>query len=170
MSGSMNRATLIGHLGQDPEIRRTQDGRPIATLSIATSESWRDKTTGDRKEVTEWHRVVIFNEALCGVVEKFLKKGSQVFIEGQIKTRKWQDKDGQDRYSTEIVLQGYNAILTMLGKGDGSGYKPGGNGAGDYGYDGDRAAGSTSKPTTGSTGGSFARDMDDDIPFAPEWR
>jgi single-strand DNA-binding protein len=174
MSGSMNRATLLGHLGGDPEIRRTQDGRPIATFSLATSEQWKDRNTGEKKEATEWHRIVVFNEALAGVVEKYLKKGAQVLIEGQIKTRKWQDKDGQDRYSTEIVLQGFNATLTMTGGGGGgSGYKPGGNGAGDYGYDGDRAAGASSAPasrSSGPTSGSFARDMDDDIPFAPEWR
>lgn len=170
MSGSMNRATLFGHLGGDPEIRRTQDGRPIATFSLATSESWRDKTSGEKREATEWHRVVIFNEALCGIAEKYLKKGAQVLIEGQIKTRKWQDKDGQDRYSTEIVLQGYNATLNMAGGGGGSGYKPGGNGASDYGSDPDRAAGRPASQSNTATGGSFAHDMDDDIPFAPEWR
>lgn len=170
MSGSLNKVTLIGNLGADPEIRRTQDGRPIANLKIATSETWRDKTTGDKREKTEWHRVVIFNEGLCKVVEQYLEKGAKVYIEGQLATRKWQDKDGQDRYSTEIVLQGFNSVLLMLNRKDGSGYKPGGDGPGDYGYDSDRASGTTAKPSTGATGGSFARDMDDDIPFAPEWR
>lgn len=123
MSGSLNKSTLIGNLGQDPEIRRTQDGRPIANLTIATSETWRDRNTGERKEKTEWHRVVIFNEGLCKVVEQYVHKGDKVYIEGQLATRKWQDQNGQDRYSTEIVLQGFNAGLTMLsGRREGSGY------------------------------------------------
>ena len=114
MAGSVNKVILIGNLGADPEIRRTQDGRPIANLRVATSESWRDKTTGERKEKTEWHRVVIFNEGLCKIVEQYLKKGSKVYLEGALQTRKWQDKDGHDRYSTEVVLQGFNSQLTML--------------------------------------------------------
>jgi single-strand DNA-binding protein len=114
MSGSINKAILIGHLGADPEIRRTQDGRPIANLRLATSESWRDKNSGERKEKTEWHRVVIFNEGLCKIAEQYLKKGSKVYLEGAIQTRKWQDKDGQDKYSTEIVLQGFGSQLVML--------------------------------------------------------
>ena len=105
---------LIGNLGADPEIRRTQDGRPIANLRVATSESWRDKTTGERREKTEWHRVVIFNEGLCKIVEQYLKKGSKVYLEGALQTRKWTDKDGHERYSTEVVLQGFNSQLTML--------------------------------------------------------
>ena len=109
MAGSVNKVILIGNLGADPEIRRTQDGRPIANLRVATSESWRDKTTGERKEKTEWHRVVIFNEGLCQIVEQYLKKGSKVYLEGALQTRKWQDKDGQDKYSTEVVLQGFNS-------------------------------------------------------------
>lgn len=120
MSGSVNKCILIGNLGADPEIRRTQDGRPIANLRIATSESWRDKQTGERKEKTEWHRVVIFNEGLCKVVEQYLLKGAKVYIEGQLQTRKWQDQSGQDRYSTEIVLQAFNGVLTMLGSPNGS--------------------------------------------------
>ncbi|KQY20757.1 single-stranded DNA-binding protein [Rhizobium sp. Root483D2] len=173
MSGSVNKVTLIGNLGADPEIRRTQDGRPIANLNIATSETWRDKTSGERKEKTEWHRVVIFNEALCKVVEQYVKKGDKVYIEGQLQTRKWQDNHGQDRYSTEVVLQGYSASLVMLsGKREGSGYRAGGDGAGDYGYDADRAAGASSSrsQSSGTNGGSYASDMNDDIPFAPEWR
>src|SRR3954469_10123298 len=114
MAGSVNKVILIGNLGKDPEIRRTQDGRPIANLSVATSESWRDKTSGERKEKTEWHRVVIFNEGLCKIVEQYLKKGSKVYLEGALQTRKWQDKDGHDKYSTEVVLQGFNSQLTML--------------------------------------------------------
>jgi single-strand DNA-binding protein len=121
MSGSVNKVILVGKLGADPEIRRTQDGRPIANLNVATSESWRDKNSGERKEKTEWHRVVIFNEGLCKVAEQYLKKGASVYIEGSLGTRKWQDKDGQDRYSTEITLQGFNSTLTMLdGPGGGS--------------------------------------------------
>ncbi len=115
MAGSVNKVILIGNLGADPEIRRTQDGRPIANLNIATSETWRDRNSGERKEKTEWHRVVIFNEGLCKVAEQYLKKGSTVYIEGQLQTRKWTDKEGQDRYSTEVVLQGFNSTLTMLG-------------------------------------------------------
>ena len=114
MAGSVNKVILIGNLGADPEIRRTQDGRPIANLRVATSESWRDKTTGERKEKTEWHRVVIFNEGLCKIVEQYLKKGSKVYLEGALQTRKWTDKDGHERYSTEVVLQGFNSQLTML--------------------------------------------------------
>ena len=114
MAGSVNKVILVGNLGKDPEIRRTQDGRPIANLSIATSETWRDKNTGERKEKTEWHRVVIFNEGLCKVVEQYLKKGAKVYIEGALQTRKWTDKDGVEKYSTEVVLQGFNSALTML--------------------------------------------------------
>ena len=114
MAGSVNKVILIGNLGADPEIRRTQDGRPIANLRIATSESWRDKATGERKEKTEWHRVVIFSEGLCKIVEQYLKKGSKVYIEGQLQTRKYNDKDGVEKYSTEVVLQNFNSTLTML--------------------------------------------------------
>ena len=111
MAGSVNKVILIGNLGKDPEIRRTQDGRPIANLSVATSESWRDKATGERREKTEWHRVVIFNEGLCRIAEQYLKKGSKVYLEGSLQTRKWQDQSGQDKYSTEVVLQGFNSQL-----------------------------------------------------------
>lgn len=170
MSGAVNKVILIGNLGADPEIRRTQDGKPIANLNIATSESWRDRNSGERKEKTEWHRVVIFNEGLCKVAEQYLKKGSTVYVEGQLQTRKWQDKDGQDRYSTEIVLQGFNSTLTMLG---GAPDKPDRSG-GDYGA---ASGGSSRQPETekansygGAPAGGYSRDMDDDIPFAPEWR
>ena len=111
---SVNKVILIGSLGADPEIRRTNDGRPIANLRIATSETWRDKASGERKEKTEWHTVTIFFEGLCKVAEQYLRKGSKVYLEGQLQTRKWQDKDGNDRYSTEVVLQGFNATLVML--------------------------------------------------------
>lgn len=133
MAGSINRVFLIGNLGADPEIRRTQDGRPIANLRIATSESWRDKSTGERKEKTEWHTVVIFSEPLCKVAEQYLRKGSKVYIEGGLQTRKWQDKDGKDRYSTEVVLQGFNCALTML---DGKS-EQGGRSTADNSQDGD---------------------------------
>ena len=122
MAGSVNKVILVGNLGKDPEIRRTQDGRPIANLRIATSETWRDKTTGERREKTEWHSVVVFNEGLCRVVEQYVKKGAKLYIEGALQTRKWQGQDGQDRYSTEIVLQGFNSVLTMLdARGGGAG-------------------------------------------------
>jgi single-strand DNA-binding protein len=114
MSGSLNKVILIGHLGRDPDIRSTQDGREIANLSLATSESWKDKGSGERKEKTEWHRVVIFSEGLVGVAKKFLKKGSRLYIEGQLQTRKWTDKDGAEKYSTEVVMQGFGASLVLL--------------------------------------------------------
>lgn len=120
MAGSVNKVILVGNLGADPEIRRTQDGKPIANLRIATSDSWKDKNTGERKERTEWHQVVIFSEGLCKVAENYLHKGAKVYIEGQLQMRKWQDKSGIERYSTEVILQGFNATLVMLdGKKDG---------------------------------------------------
>ena len=128
MAGSVNKVILVGNLGKDPEIRRTQDGRPIANLSIATSETWRDKGTGERKEKTEWHRVVIFSEPLCKIVEQYLKKGAKVYIEGALQTRKWTDQSGVEKYSTEVVLQGFNSTLTML---DGRS----GGGGGSFGSD-----------------------------------
>ena len=114
MSGSVNKVILVGNVGADPEIRRTQDGRAIANIRLATSESWRDKNTGERREKTEWHRVVVFNEGLCKVVEQYVKKGSKVYIEGQLQTRKWTDQSGVEKYSTEVVLQGFGGTLTML--------------------------------------------------------
>lgn len=169
MSGSVNKVILIGHTGADPEIRRTQDGRPIASLRLATSESWRDRSSGERREKTEWHSIVVFNEGLCKVVEQYVKKGAKLYVEGQIQTRKWQDQSGNDRYTTEIVLQGFNSTIQMLSS-NGSGYRPGGE-PDDYGLDGDRAAGASARGFGGGApGGSFSRDLDDDIPFAPEWR
>jgi single-strand DNA-binding protein len=160
MAGSVNKVILVGNLGKDPEIRRTQDGRPIANLSVATSESWRDKATGERKEKTEWHRVVIFNEGLCRVAEQYLKKGAKVYLEGQLQTRKWQDKDGQDKYSTEVVLQGFNSQLTMLDK-SGSGSDMGAGGSSeDFG-----SAGPTSRKPAMAGAGGRRDDMDDEIPF-----
>lgn len=152
MSGSVNKVILVGNLGADPEIRQTKDGRPVAQLSVATSENWKDRNTGERRERTEWHRVVVFSEGLCRVCEQYLKKGAKVYIEGQLQTRKWQDQSGADRYSTEIVLQGFNSTLTMLdGKGDGGG----------------RSA-PASNPPAQSHGGDYT--LDDCIPFSPEWR
>ncbi|PKQ02679.1 MAG: single-stranded DNA-binding protein, partial [Alphaproteobacteria bacterium HGW-Alphaproteobacteria-12] len=151
MAGSVNKVILIGNLGADPEIRRTQDGRPIANLRIATSESWRDKNTGERREKTEWHRVVVFNEGLCKVIEQYVKKGSKVYIEGALQTRKWTDQSGQERYSTEVVLQGFNSTLTMLdSKGGGS---SSGGGGGDYGSGSDDFGGGSSGGGGGSRGG-----------------
>src|ERR1700722_826233 len=140
MAGSVNKVILIGNLGKDPEIRRTQDGRPIANLSIATSESWRDKNSGERKEKTEWHNVVIFNDQLAKVAEQYLKKGMKVYVEGQLQTRKWQDQTGADKYTTEVVLQKFRGELQMLdarGQGEGGqvgGYSGGGSSRGsDFG-------------------------------------
>ncbi|MBA4210788.1 MAG: single-stranded DNA-binding protein [Parvibaculum sp.] len=157
MAGSVNKVILVGNLGADPEIRRTQDGRPIANLRIATSESWRDKNTGERKEKTEWHRVVVFNEGLCKVIEQYVKKGSKVYIEGALQTRKWTDQSGQERYSTEVVLQGFNSTLTML-----DGRSGGGSGGGDYGGSDDYGSSSSSG---GGGRGNFSQDLDDEIPF-----
>ena len=165
MAGSVNKVILIGNLGADPEIRRTQDGRPIANLRIATSESWRDKNTGERKEKTEWHRVVIFNEGLCKVVEQYVKKGSKVYIEGALQTRKWQDKDGQDRYSTEVVLQGFNSTLTMLDGRSGGGGSSGGDMGDDFGSSGPSASRERKPAMAGGGGGRRGDDMDDEIPF-----
>ncbi|MDC7784825.1 single-stranded DNA-binding protein [Rhodoplanes sp. TEM] len=155
MAGSINRATLLGNVGADPEIRRTQDGRPIANLRLATSETWRDRSTGERQERTQWHRVVCFNEGLCKVIEQYVKKGDKVYIEGAIETRKWQDQSGQDRYSTEIVMRPFNSTLVLLG-----GKGRGGGGGGD---DDDDA------PPRERSGGSRTRsrrdDLDDEIPF-----
>ncbi|MEP7032179.1 MAG: single-stranded DNA-binding protein [Pseudolabrys sp.] len=173
MAGSVNKVILIGNLGKDPEIRRTQDGRPIANLSVATSESWRDKTTGERKEKTEWHRVVVFNEGLCKIIEQYLKKGSKVYLEGALQTRKWTDKEGHDKYSTEVVLQGFNSQLTMLDT------RGGGGGASADSGDDFGASSPSSGSSGGAGGGSNAPrerkpamagagkrdDMDDEIPF-----
>ncbi|MGG7519762.1 single-stranded DNA-binding protein [Allorhizobium undicola] len=175
MAGSVNKVILVGNLGADPEIRRTQDGRPIANLRIATSETWRDRNSGERREKTEWHTVVIFNEGLCKVAEQYLKKGSTVYVEGQLQTRKWQDQNGNDRYSTEVVLQGFNSTLTMLGgRGDGGGASRGGNDFGggggydDYGMapsSGGRGGSSGGGRGSSQPSGGFSNDLDDDIPF-----
>jgi single-strand DNA-binding protein len=164
MAGSVNKVILIGNLGADPEIRRTQDGRPIANLRVATSETWRDKTTGERREKTEWHRVVIFSEGLCRVAEQYLKKGSKVYLEGQLQTRKWTDQQNVERYSTEVVLQGFNAVLVMLDRAGGDRAEVGyDNGNGDFGSPGPTAA-RERKPAMAGAGGR-RDDMDDEIPF-----
>ncbi|MHC2334741.1 single-stranded DNA-binding protein [Bradyrhizobium sp. USDA 4454] len=163
MAGSVNKVILVGNLGKDPEIRRTQDGRPIANLSIATSETWRDKGTGERKEKTEWHRVVIFNEGLCKVAEQYLKKGAKVYIEGQLQTRKWTDQSGVEKYSTEVVLQGFNSNLTMLDGRGGGGSSFSDDGGSDFGSSG--PVGSAPRRAVAAGGGSRNSDMDDDIPF-----
>lgn len=154
MAGSVNKVILVGNLGRDPEIRSTQDGREIANLAIATSESWKDRNTGERKEKTEWHRVVIFQEGLVGIAKNYLKKGAKVYIEGQLQTRKWTDKDGQEKYSTEVVLQGFGSTLTMLdNKGSGD------NSANSYNQ-------SYSQPASSSPASKAPAElMDDEIPF-----
>ena len=164
MAGSVNKVILIGNLGADPEIRHTQDGRAIANLRVATSESWRDKSSGERREKTEWHRVVIFNENLAKIAEQYLKKGSKVYLEGSIQTRKWEDQQGQERYTTEIVLQGFNSQLTMLdGRRDGAGAGEGDQRGGDFGRSGPFTGGG--KSGGGKGGGSFDKELDDEIPF-----
>ena len=191
MAGSVNKVILIGNLGADPEIRHTQDGRPIAHLRVATNETWKDRNTGERRERTEWHRVVIFNEGLARIAEQYLRKGSKVYLEGQLQTRKWTGQDGIERYTTEVVLQGYNAALTMLDSRGGAGQ------AGGYGAPAGVAAGAAAggfaevppyadadpfgAPSTGAPaaaiapaqGGQepapdapdFKRELDDEIPF-----
>lgn len=163
---SLNKVMLIGNLGADPEIRRTQDGRPIANLRVATSETWRDKQSGERKEKTEWHRVVIFNEGLCKIAEQYLRKGSKVYLEGALQTRKWTDQQGQEKYSTEVVLQGFNSLLKMLdGRNDRGGSR-------DDDSDDRGSRGSSQQRSAGNSGGGYRRnaDMDDEIPFMMEWR
>ncbi|MCP5088491.1 MAG: single-stranded DNA-binding protein [Rhodobacteraceae bacterium] len=158
MAGSLNKVMLIGNLGRDPEIRSFQNGGRVCNLRIATSERWRDKNTGENRERTEWHSVAIFSEGLVKVCEQYLRKGSKVFVEGQLQTRKWQDQSGNDRYSTEVVLQGFNGTLTML---DGRSDSGGQGGGGDYGggYSGGSQGGQSSSGSSGSS------DLDDEIPF-----
>lgn len=160
MAGSVNKVILVGNMGRDPEIRSTQDGREIATLTIATSESWRDKASGERKEKTEWHRVVIFNDGLVNVVKNYVKKGAKLYIEGALQTRKWTDKDGVERYSTEVVLQGFNAVLTMLDRSGGS--EGAGGGHDDYGYGHSQES---AAPRAAAKPDFSRQDMDDEIPF-----
>ncbi len=176
MAGSVNKVIIVGNLGRDPEVRSFQNGGKVVNLRIATSETWRDKASGERKERTEWHSVAIFNEGLAKIAEQYLKKGSKVYIEGQLETRKWQDQSGADRYSTEVVLRPYNGSLTLLdareGGGGGGGYEDrggpdqyaeGGQGSGGGGYRGGSSGGS--QGGSGGGGGSSRSDMDDEIPF-----
>ncbi|MEA1083502.1 single-stranded DNA-binding protein [Sphingomonas sp. CD22] len=193
MAGSVNKVILVGNLGRDPESRSFQNGGKVVNLRIATSESWKDKNSGERKEKTEWHSVAIFNEGLANVAERFLRKGSKVYIEGALQTRKWQDQQGNDKYSTEIVLQGFNSVLTMLdgpggGQGGGGGGRGGASGGDDWaggddfgggapsgggGYGGGGGNRGGSAPAGGGNrgggsfgqGGGFADDLDDDVPF-----
>jgi single-strand DNA-binding protein len=162
MAGSVNKVIIVGNLGKDPEIRRTQDGKPICNLTVATSETWRDKSSGERKEKTEWHRVVIFSEPLCKVAEQYLKKGAKVYVEGALQTRKWTDQAGVEKYSTEIVLQGFNGTLTMLdGKSDDD--KPQqANSRERHSYS---PGGKVTREDPISTGRQRNDDMNDDIPF-----
>lgn len=190
MAGSLNKVMLIGNLGADPEIRSFQNGGKVANLRIATTETWKDRNSGERQERTEWHTVAIFSEGLVGVVERFLRKGSKVYVEGQLQTRKWQDQQGNDRYSTEVVLRGMNGTLTMLDGPQGGGAGGGGGQRGGGSFGGGAAGGSSEwGQTGGSSGGgwnqgggsgggfgggnaggsasrsSFSDDLDDDIPF-----
>ncbi|HEY8334871.1 MAG TPA: single-stranded DNA-binding protein [Tardiphaga sp.] len=172
MAGSVNKVILVGNLGKDPEVRRMQNGNPVVNLTVATSDTWRDKATGERKEKTEWHRVVIFSEGLAKVAEQYLKKGAKVYIEGALQTRKWTDPQGVEKYSTEIVLQGFNSTLTMLdGKGGGGAGAGGGDSygdsGGDFGSSSPTSAPQRRAPAAASAGGGSGRgsDMDDDIPF-----
>jgi single-strand DNA-binding protein len=165
MAGSVNKVILIGNLGADPIVRATQDGREIATISIATSESWKDRNSGERKEKTEWHRVVIYNDGLVGVVKNYLRKGSKVYLEGQLQTRKWTDQQGIEKYTTEVVLQNYSGTLTMLdGKKD--------DGGNQNNYDDGQSSGGYGAAGNNNYGGGAARQqqataphLDDDIPF-----
>jgi single-strand DNA-binding protein len=161
MAGSINKVILVGNLGKDPEIRRTQDGRPIANLSVATSETWRDKVSGEKRERTEWHKVAIFSEGLCRVAEQYLRKGSKVYLEGQLQTRKWQGQDGQDRYTTEVVLQNFNSQLVLLDR-------PAGGASGGMQEDDQLAYASTGNGNgarRGTANPAFDKKIDDEIPF-----
>jgi len=153
MAGSVNKVILVGNLGKDPEVRNSQNGTPIVRFSLATNESWKDRNTGEKREKTEWHRVVIFNEGLCRIAQEYLRKGSKIYIEGQLQTSKWQDQSGQDKYTTEIVLQGFNSTLTMLdSRADSTGGFSGGGGG-------------FSDNTGGDFSGGGGGDLDDEIPF-----
>ncbi len=167
MAGSVNKVILVGNLGRDPETRRLNSGEPVVNLRIATSESWKDKASGERKEKTEWHNVVIFNENLARVAEQYLRKGSKVYVEGQLQTRKWTDQSGQEKYTTEIVLQRYRGELTILdGRGGGEIGDDTGGSRGEFG----RSSPMEKRPAMAGAGGgggarSFSNDLDDDIPF-----
>ena len=176
MAGSVNKVILVGNLGRDPESRTFQNGGKVVELRIATSEQWKDRNSGERKERTEWHTVKVFSEGLANVAERYLRKGSKVYIEGALQTRKWQDQDGKDRYSTEIVLQGFNSVLTMLDGAPGGGGGSGGSGGGGFSSGRDEFAdapsgggsafggGGGGSGSSGARGG-FSDDLDDDVPF-----
>lgn len=173
MAGSVNKVILIGNVGRDPEIRHTQNGKPVCNFSVATTETWRDKQSGERREKTEWHNVVVFSEGLIRIIEQYVKKGSKVYIEGALQTRKWQDKSGADRYSTEVVIQGFNGTLHMLDGRSGGQGASGGYSQGSYG--GSQGGGYGDAPSFGQGGGdasqgggepvSFEKELDDEIPF-----
>ena len=170
MAGSVNKVILVGNLGKDPEVRNTQDGTKIVNLTLATSETWNDRASGERKERTEWHRVVIFNDRTADVAERFLKKGQKVYVEGSLQTRKWTDKEGQERYTTEVVIGRFNGNLTMLsGRGEGGGDDAGMGGGGNYGG-GDAPRGGGQRAGGGGGRGGWDKpkgggELDDDIPF-----
>ena len=178
MAGGINKVIIVGNLGKDPEVRTFANGGKVCNFSVATSESWKDKQTGERKEKTEWHNISIYNEGLAGVAEKYLRKGSKVYLEGKLQTRKWQDQSGNDRYSTDVVLQGFDAKMEMLdskpggggqgggsndgwGGGQGGGAPSGGGGNDSWGQTGGGSGGSGG----GQGGGAFDSDLDDDVPF-----
>lgn len=163
MAGSVNKVILVGNLGKDPEVRRMQNGNPVVNLTVATSESWRDKASGEKKEKTEWHRVVIFNEGLCKVAEQYCQKGQKLYIEGALQTRKWTDQAGVEKYSTEVVLNGYGGVLTMLDKPAGERQSEPSNGYAE-------ATGRAQPQQRPAGAGNMHSSMDDDIPFAMEWR
>lgn len=168
MAGSVNKVILVGNLGADPEIRRLNSGDPVVNMRIATSETWRDRNSGERRERTEWHNVVIFNDNLVKVSEQYLKKGMKVYIEGQLQTRKWTDQNGQDRYTTEVVLQKFRGELQMLdsrGQGAGGQVEYGGERGGDFGQSGPTQSGPAQSGPTENAGGGYSRDLDDEIPF-----
>ncbi len=169
MSGSVNKVILVGNVGRDPEVRRLNSGEPVASFSVATSETWRDKASGERRERTEWHNIVIFNENLAKIAEQYIKKGSKIYLEGQLQTRKYTDKNGQERQTTEVVLQRYRGELTLLDSRGGGG---GGSSGGDYssdggsvGYSGGGASGGMSGGVSRAPAGQGAGHLDDDIPF-----
>lgn len=170
MAGSVNKVILIGNVGKDPEVRSFNNGGKVCNFSIATSESWKDKQTGERKEKTDWHNVAVFNEGLVGIIERYVKKGSKVYVEGALKTRKWQDRDGNDRYTTEVVLQGFNGNLTLLdsrnsggGQGGGGGYNQDSYGGGNMSQGSNQGGGSRSASAMEGPAENF--DLDDEIPF-----
>ncbi|MEH6662881.1 MAG: single-stranded DNA-binding protein [Parasphingorhabdus sp.] len=179
MAGGINKVIIVGNLGKDPEVRTFANGGKVCNFSVATSESWKDKSTGERKEKTEWHNISIYNEGLAGVAEKYLRKGSKVYLEGKLQTRKWQDQSGNDRYSTDVVLQGFDAKMEMLDSRQGGGGQGGGQGGSNDGWGGGQGGGAPSgggggNDSWGQTGGgsgggqgggAFDSDLDDDVPF-----